>query len=99
MKTYYVYMLASQKNGTLYIGVTNHLERRLYEHKNHLAQGFTAKYNVTRLVWFEQTYSIEAAIEKEKSMKKWKRAWKIRLIEESNPEWNDLSEDWGISSE
>ncbi len=71
-------MLASQKNGTLYIGVTNNLERRLYEHKNHLVKGFTAKYNVAKLVWFEQSSSVIAAIEKEKQMKKWERAWKIR---------------------
>lgn len=94
MKTYYVYMLASQKNGTLYIGVTNNPERRLYEHKNHLVKGFTAEYNVAKLVWFEQTSSVEAAIEKEKQMKKWERARKIRLIEEGNPEWNDVSEGW-----
>jgi len=99
MKTYYVYMLASQKNGTLYIGVTNNLERRLYEHKNHLVKGFTAKYNVTKLVWSEQTSFVEAAIEKEKQMKKWERAWKIRLIEEGNPEWHDLSEGWGALCE
>lgn len=99
MKTYYVYMLASQKNGTLYIGVTNHLERRLYEHKMHLVKGFTAKYNVTMLVWFEQTNSVEAAIKKEKQMKKWERAWKIRLIEASNPDWRDLSENWNSLSE
>ena len=97
MKTYCVYMLASQKNGTLYTGVTNNLERRVYEHKNHLVKGFTDKYRVTKLMWFEQTSSVEAAIEKEKQMKKWKRAWKIRLIEEGNPEWRDLSEDWGMA--
>jgi putative endonuclease len=94
MNTYYVYILASKKKGTLYIGVTNNLERRLYEHKHHLAPGFTAKYNVTKLVWFEQTSSIEAAIQKEKQMKKWNRSWKIRLIEENNPGWNDLGEAW-----
>jgi putative endonuclease len=99
MKTYYVYMLASQKNGTIYIGVTNNLERRLYEHKNHLVKGFTAKYNVTKLVWFEQTSSVEAAIEKEKQLKKWERAWKIRLIEEGNPDWRDLGEDWVVTEE
>jgi putative endonuclease len=94
MKTYYVYILASQKNGTLYIGVTNNLERRIYEHKNHLAPGFTGKYHVTKLVWFEQTSSVEAVIQKEKQLKKWNRSWKIRLIEENNPNWNDLSEEW-----
>jgi putative endonuclease len=99
MKTYYVYILASQKNGTIYIGVTNNLERRLYEHKNHVVKGFTAKYNVTKLVWFEQTSSVEAAIEKEKQLKKWARAWKIRLIEEGNPDWRDLGEDWVVTEE
>ena len=93
MRTYYVYILASQKNGTLYIGVTNNMERRIYEHKNHLAPGFTAKYNVTKLVWFEQTSSIEAAIQK-KQLKKWNRSWNIRLIKENNWNWKGLSEDW-----
>jgi putative endonuclease len=66
----------------------------MYEHKNHLAPGFTAKYDVTKLVWFEQTSSIEAAIQRENQMKKWNRSWKIRLIQENNPDWNDLSEAW-----
>ncbi len=90
MKQYYVYILASKKNGTLYVGVTNDLIRRVYEHKNNLVEGFTKKYKVHRLVHFEATSDVKAAIYREKCIKKWKRAWKITLIEEQNPEWNDL---------
>jgi len=90
MKTYYVYILASKRNGTLYIGVTNNLDRRVSEHKSGLIAGFTKKYNVHRLVYFESSSDINAAITREKQLKKWKRAWKIKLIEDSNPEWKDL---------
>ena len=94
MKEYYVYFLASGKNGTIYTGVTGNLIRRLDEHKQHLANGFTDKYDVTRLVHYEQTTSIEAAIRREKQIKRWNRAWKIELIESGNPTWRDLSEDF-----
>jgi len=89
-KTYYVYILASKPNGTLYIGVTNDLQRRIYEHKNNLVKGFTEKYDVHRLVWYESTNDIESAVQREKQLKKWNRIWKIRLIEETNPQWKDL---------
>ena len=91
---YYIYILASQKNGTLYIGVTNDLERRVFEHKQKINEGFTSKYDVTRLVYFESFQYINDAILREKRLKKWNRQWKINLIEEENIEWNDLSEDW-----
>jgi putative endonuclease len=90
MSEYYVYILASQRNGTLYIGVTNDLVRRISEHKNGQIEGFTKKYKVNQLVHFEDTNDISAAIEREKQLKKWKRAWKLKLIEEENPEWRDL---------
>ena len=88
--TYYVYILASRKNGTLYIGVTNHLERRVSEHKLGLNQGFTSQYDVNRLVYYETSDSIEAAIMREKQIKKWKRSWKMKLIEKTNPEWLEI---------
>jgi putative endonuclease len=91
---YYIYILASQKNGTLYIGVTNDLERRVLEHKQKINEGFTSKYDVNRLVYFESFQYINDAILREKRLKKWNRQWKINLIEEENFEWNDLSEDW-----
>jgi putative endonuclease len=91
---YYIYILASQKNGTLYIGVTNDLERRVLEHKQKINEGFTSKCDVTRLVYFESFQYINDAILREKRLKKWNRQWKINLIEEDNKEWNDLSEDW-----
>jgi len=91
MASYYVYLLASKRNGTLYVGMTNDLSRRLHEHKHGLVDGFTKKYAVHRLVWYETTYTPGRAITLEKQIKKWKRAWKIRLIEESNPTWEDLS--------
>ncbi|MEK7498466.1 MAG: GIY-YIG nuclease family protein [Patescibacteria group bacterium] len=91
---YYVYILASKRNGTLYVGVTNNLERRMYKHKMHLISGFTQKYNVTLLVWYQTTGDILSAIQKEKEIKKWNRAWKLRLIEEENPGWEDLSKDF-----
>jgi putative endonuclease len=87
---YYIYILASKKNGTLYVGVTSDLGKRIYEHKNGLVEGFTKKYTVHNLVYFEVTESIESAIMREKQLKKWNRAWKIRLIENNNPDWNDF---------
>ena len=90
---YYVYMMASRRNGTLYIGVTNNLIKRVYEHKNDLVEGFTKKYGVHRLVYYEQSQDVNSAIEQEKRLKAWKRQWKLRLIEEMNPEWNDLYDD------
>ena len=90
MKQPYVYILASDKNGTLYIGVTSDLARRIWEHKNESNDGFTKKYAVHTLVWFEQHETMESAINREKAIKKWDRAWKLRLIEETNPEWRDL---------
>ena len=90
-KTYWVYMLASAKNGTLYIGVTSDLLKRAAEHKQGLIAGFTKEYGVHSLVWFEPTGDVESAIRREKQMKKWKRAWKIELIEKENPGWHDLS--------
>jgi len=93
-KTAYVYMLASKKNGTLYIGVTSDLERRLYQHKNHLLPGFTSKYDVTRLVWYAQGEDISAAIGLEKKIKNRSRQWKVALIEQNNPDWDDLAENW-----
>ncbi len=89
---YFVYLVASGKNGTLYVGVTSNLVRRVYEHKNGLTEGFTSRYAVQNLVWFESTSSIEAAINREKQIKNWKREWKIALIEENNPGWDDLYE-------
>jgi putative endonuclease len=89
-KQYYVYMLASKIGGTLYIGVTNNLARRVYEHREKLAEGFTKKYDVAKLVYFEVHSEIEAAITREKQLKKWNRSWNVRLIEEANPNWNDL---------
>ena len=89
-KFYYVYILASKKNGTLYIGVTNNLIRRVYEHKFELFEGFTKKYHIKILVYFEQYRDIADAIIREKRLKKWRREWKIALIEQNNPLWNNL---------
>lgn len=88
--SYYVYVLASQRNGTLYVGVTNDLVRRVYEHKNGLADGFTKKYAVHTLVHYEISESIDSAISREKQLKNWRREWKVALIEKTNPEWEDL---------
>lgn len=90
MKFYYVYILASKKNGTLYTGVTNNLLRRVYEHKHKLTKGFTSKYDVNKLVYYVETDNIYWAIQREKQIKRWLRKWKIELIEESNPDWKDL---------
>jgi putative endonuclease len=89
-RAYWVYILASKIGGTLYIGVTGNLVKRVYEHRLEVVPGFTKEYGVHRLVYFEQHTEIEAAIHREKRLKKWNRAWKIRLIEESNPNWDDL---------
>lgn len=91
---YYVYLLSSKKNGTLYIGVTNDLERRMFEHKNKLVSGFTAKYNVNKLMYFEDFQYVNDALKREKQLKNWNRQWKIDLIEKENKEWKDLSVDW-----
>ena len=92
MKHYYVYILANGSK-TLYTGVTNNLQRRLFEHKQHLAT-FTSKYDVTRLVYFEETSDVRAALAREKCIKGWLRAKKVALIESCNPNWRDLSEEW-----
>jgi putative endonuclease len=89
-RCYYVYILASRLGGTLYIGVTNDLVRRVFEHKSKLVEGFTERYDVVKLVYFEQFDDPENAVKREKRLKKWNRAWKIRLIEEQNPNWEDL---------
>jgi putative endonuclease len=89
-RNYWVYIVANGLGGTLYIGVTNDLIRRVHEHKNKVAEGFTKKYDVDRLLYFEAFDDIENAIRREKRLKKWNRAWKIRLIEETNPNWTDL---------
>ena len=88
---YYVYILTNWNNRVMYIGVTNNLERRLFEHKNKLLEGFTKKYNMNKLVYFEWTDNIESAIGREKEIKKWRREKKNRLVETANPEWEDLS--------
>ena len=90
MNDYFVYILASRRNGTLYIGVTSDLKKRVWEHKNKLVDGFTGKYDVMMLVYYERFRDVRSAIRREKRMKKWRRAWKLRLIESSNPEWKDL---------
>jgi putative endonuclease len=90
-RNYAVYILVSQKNGTLYVGVTNDLHRRIYEHKQKTFPGFTQKYGITKLVYAEYHPSANDAISREKSLKRWKREWKLDLIESINPEWNDLA--------
>ena len=91
-KLYYVYMLASGRNGTLYTGVTSDTLGRIWQHKNDVLEGFTKEYGVHVLVWYEIHNDVEAAIAREKQIKKWKRAWKIQLIEKENSGWNDLYE-------
>ncbi len=92
MKLYSIYILTNKRNGTLYIGVTSNLKKRIYEHKNEILEGFTKKYKTHNLVYFECTENKQSAFIREKQLKKWNRAWKIRLIEEKNPEWKDLYE-------
>ena len=87
---FYVYLLASKPHGTLYVGVTSDLVKRVWEHKSKAVQGFTARYKVNTLVWFEAHEAVEAAIRREKKIKEWKRDWKISLIESDNPHWIDL---------
>ncbi len=89
----YVYILASKRNGTLYIGVTADLLKRTWEHRNGMIEGFTKQYGVHMLVYFEQAFDIRSAIVREKRLKKWNREWKLRLIEEQNPNWRDLYDD------
>ncbi len=93
MKQPCVYMLASGWNGTLYVGVTSDLIKRIWEHTNDVVEGFTKKYRVHDLVWFEQHATMESAILREKAIKDWKRAWKVKLIETANPRWHDLNPD------
>ena len=93
MKQYSLYILTNKKNGTLYIGVTSNLKKRIWEHKNKIVEGFTKTYSLHKLVYFETTENIYSALTREKQLKKWNRIWKIRLIEEKNPKWNDLSDD------
>ncbi|MBI9040709.1 GIY-YIG nuclease family protein [Lutibacter sp.] len=97
MKTkhqYYVYILSSKIRGTLYVGMTNDLQRRINEHKTRIKKGFTEKYGVHKLVYFETFQFVKDAITREKNIKKWKRDWKIELIEKENKKWLDLSKDW-----
>ena len=91
MKTYYVYILASKKNGTLCIGVTSNLYQRIEQHSEKITEGFTSKYDVKKLVYIEQTSNVEGAIYREKQLKHCNRAWKIELIKKENPEWKDLT--------
>ncbi|MGY3533739.1 GIY-YIG nuclease family protein [Bradyrhizobium embrapense] len=90
--SYYVYILASRRDGAIYVGITNDLVRRIYEHRVKAVPSFTSKCNITQLVWFEIYDDPISAITREKELKKWKRAWKIELIEATNPQWNDLYE-------
>jgi putative endonuclease len=96
---YYVYIMASERNGTLYIGMTNDLVRRVWEHRRELVDGFTKRYKIHTLVYFEQTEDVGAAIAREKQLKKWNRKWKLRLIEEVNPAWIDLYEKLVLQNE
>jgi putative endonuclease len=93
-----VYLLASRRNGTLYTGVTSNLFARIQQHRDGIVRGFTRKYGIKQLVWFEQHPTMESAITREKRIKKWNRAWKLELIEAGNPEWRDLAEDFGFAS-
>jgi len=90
MKTYYVYILASKKFGVLYVGVTDSLVRRIYQHREGIVEGFSKRYFIKKLVYWEETPDIKSAIAREKQIKRWKREWKVQLIEKANIEWNDL---------
>ena len=90
--SYYVYLIASRKDGAIYLGVTNNIVRRIYEHRIKAVPGFASRYNITQLVWFEIYDDPVSAISREKEMKKWKRDWKVALIEAQNPQWSDLYE-------
>ena len=91
----FVYILASKKDGTLYVGVTSDIARRMYEHRNSEKPSFAGKHGALRLVWYEEHVDIGSAIQREKSLKRWRRQWKIDLIEASNPEWNELFQGLG----
>ena len=93
-KTYYVYILTNYKNKTLYIGVTNNIERRVYEHKNGLIEGFSKKYKLKKLIYYEEFKYINDALMREKQLKNWHREWKLNLIKDMNPDFNDLAEEW-----
>jgi putative endonuclease len=93
VKSYYVYILASRRDGAIYVGVTSDLVKHVYEHRGKFVSGFTSRYNITCLVWFEVHDDPIAAITREKQLKKWRRAWKIALIEKDNPDWRDLYEE------
>jgi putative endonuclease len=93
-EAFYVYMLATRKDGPLYVGVTSDLHKRVFEHKTHAIPGFTARYSVDRPVYFEVFEDPLTAIAREKQIKKWRRAWKVELIERDNPEWRDLAEEF-----
>ena len=94
MQNYYVYILTNKNNTVLYVGVTSDLNKRIYEHKNKLIKGFSSRYNLSKLVYFESTSNIEDAIAREKQLKRWHREWKVNLIKELNPKFSDLSVDW-----
>ena len=98
-KLYYIYILASKRNGTLYIGATNNLGRRISEHILNFVDGFTKKYHVHHLVYYETTDAINSALQREKQLKKWNRGWKLKLIEKENPEWKDLITGFPLSRE
>ena len=91
---FYIYILTNKYNKVIYTGVTNNLVRRMFEHRNRLVDGFSSKYNLTKLVYYESTEDVETAIKREKQLKNWHRDWKINLINRLNPEWRDLSEDF-----
>ena len=93
-KTYAVYILTNYNETTFYVGVTGNLEKRIWEHKNKVSEGFSKKYNLNKLVYYELTENVDAALNREKQLKRWHRDWKINLIKQMNPEFNDLSEDW-----
>ena len=95
MKQPCVYILASRRNGTLYSGVTSNLAKRVWQHKSDVADGFTKRYQVNMLVWYELHPTMQSAIAREKAIKEWKRTWKLELIEKTNPDWSDLSKDLG----
>ena len=94
MQKYFVYILSNYTNTTLYVGMTNDLKRRLYEHKNKLIEGFSSKYNTNKLVYYEETSDVKTAIQREKNLKKWNRQWKEELIKKTNPDFKDLSLVW-----
>jgi len=94
LKKYYVYLITNKINTVIYAGVTNNLERRMYEYKNGLAKGFSSRYRINKLVYYEEFDYIEDAINREKQLKNWHRQWKINLINEFNPRWRNISEDW-----